>query len=88
MSPEGFDRRCLGPCACPAVVGLICYPAYLGGNAARNSRYSTTNTPESAAENPGLHRRLGLLDAVTVGLGSMISAGVFAVLAPAAAAAG
>jgi APA family basic amino acid/polyamine antiporter len=37
---------------------------------------------------PALHRRLGLGDAVFIGLGSMIGAGVFAVWAPAAAAAG
>lgn len=37
---------------------------------------------------PGLARRLGLGDAVALGLGSMIGAGVFAVWAPAAAAAG
>lgn len=36
----------------------------------------------------GLERRLGLGDAVTIGLGSMIGAGVFVVFAPAAAAAG
>ena len=36
----------------------------------------------------GLARRLGLLDAVVLGLGSMLGAGVFAVFAPAAAAAG
>nr|BFE69979.1 hypothetical protein GCM10020092_032800 [Actinoplanes digitatis] len=35
-----------------------------------------------------LQRRLGLFDAVVVGLGSMIGAGIFAALAPAAAAAG
>jgi APA family basic amino acid/polyamine antiporter len=35
-----------------------------------------------------LSRRLGLTDAVTIGLGSMIGAGVFAAFAPAAAAAG
>jgi APA family basic amino acid/polyamine antiporter len=35
-----------------------------------------------------LARRLGTADAVTVGLGSMIGAGVFAVFAPAARAAG
>ncbi|MEU0522109.1 APC family permease [Streptomyces niveus] len=35
-----------------------------------------------------LRRRLGLSDAVTIGLGSMIGAGIFAVLAPAAHAAG
>lgn len=35
-----------------------------------------------------LHRRLGLADATTIGVGSMLGAGVFAVFAPAAAAAG
>lgn len=38
--------------------------------------------------NPSLARRLGLFDAVVVGLGSMIGAGIFASFAPAAAAAG
>lgn len=37
---------------------------------------------------PALARRLGLADAVFIGLGSMIGAGVFAVWAPAARAAG
>ncbi|MDI6944095.1 APC family permease [Microbacterium barkeri] len=37
---------------------------------------------------PALARRLGVGDAVAIGLGSMIGAGVFAVFAPAAAAAG
>ena len=37
---------------------------------------------------PELARRLGLGDAVVIGLGSMIGAGVFAVFAPAARAAG
>ncbi|MBB5915224.1 APA family basic amino acid/polyamine antiporter [Nocardia transvalensis] len=41
--------------------------------------------PESA---PALRRRLGVFDAVVIGLGSMIGAGIFAALAPAAAAAG
>ncbi|MHC9291141.1 APC family permease [Mycobacterium sp. LTG2003] len=36
----------------------------------------------------GLQRRLGTVDAVTIGLGSMIGAGIFAALAPAAGAAG
>src|SRR5829696_3483738 len=35
-----------------------------------------------------LRRELGLFDAVVIGLGSMIGAGIFAALAPAAAAAG
>lgn len=35
-----------------------------------------------------LHRRLGLTDSVMIGLGSMVGAGIFAALAPAAAAAG
>ncbi|KFF59113.1 transporter [Cryobacterium sp. MLB-32] len=37
---------------------------------------------------PALARRLGLTDAVVIGLGSMIGAGIFAAFAPAAAAAG
>lgn len=40
------------------------------------------------AEQPTLARRLGTSDAVVIGLGSMIGAGVFAAFAPAAAAAG
>ena len=38
--------------------------------------------------NPALARKLGLFDAVVIGLGSMIGAGIFAAFAPAAAAAG
>lgn len=37
---------------------------------------------------PALSRRLGVVDAVVIGLGSMIGAGIFAAFAPAAAAAG
>jgi basic amino acid/polyamine antiporter, APA family len=37
---------------------------------------------------PGLARRLGMVDAVIIGLGSMLGAGVFAAFSPAAAAAG
>ncbi|MEU7879424.1 APC family permease [Microbispora bryophytorum] len=44
-------------------------------------------TPARAGEGP-LERRLGLTDAVVIGLGSMIGAGIFAALAPAAKAAG
>jgi APA family basic amino acid/polyamine antiporter len=44
-------------------------------------------TTSTAAEGQ-LARRLGLFDAVVIGLGSMIGAGIFAALAPAAAAAG
>jgi basic amino acid/polyamine antiporter, APA family len=39
-------------------------------------------------DQPGLVRRLGTTDAVVIGLGSMIGAGVFSAFAPAAAAAG
>jgi APA family basic amino acid/polyamine antiporter len=39
-------------------------------------------------DHAGLARRLGLTDAVTIGLGSMLGAGVFSAFAPAAAAAG
>jgi APA family basic amino acid/polyamine antiporter len=42
----------------------------------------------SAPGSPELHRRLGTFDAVTIGLGSMLGAGIFVALAPAAAAAG
>lgn len=42
----------------------------------------------STPDGPALRRRLGTGDAVTIGLGSMIGAGIFAALAPAAAAAG
>ena len=42
----------------------------------------------STPDGPGLQRRLGTVDAVTIGLGSMIGAGIFVALAPAAAAAG
>lgn len=45
---------------------------------------STVNRPDA----PGLARRLGTRDAVAIGLGSMIGAGVFSAFAPAAAAAG
>lgn len=38
--------------------------------------------------NPALVRSLGLGDAVVIGIGSMIGAGIFASFAPAAAAAG
>lgn len=40
------------------------------------------------ADTPALARRLGLIDATTIGLGSMIGAGVFAAFTPAAQAAG
>jgi basic amino acid/polyamine antiporter, APA family len=46
------------------------------------SRHSTTADPDR------LQRRLGVTDAVVIGLGSMIGAGIFAALAPAAGAAG
>ncbi|WP_306364324.1 APC family permease [Nocardia sp. CC227C] len=41
-----------------------------------------------ANQDGALHRRLGLSDSVVIGLGSMVGAGIFAALAPAAAAAG
>lgn len=41
-----------------------------------------------ATEHPALARRLGTTDAVVIGLGAMIGAGIFAVLGPAARAAG
>ncbi|MFD9670063.1 APC family permease [Rhodococcus sp. NPDC059968] len=48
----------------------------------RVSKTTVTDTPD------GLRRRLGLTDAVVIGLGSMIGAGIFGALAPAARAAG
>lgn len=42
----------------------------------------------STPDDPPLRRRLGIADAVVIGLGSMIGAGIFVALAPAAAAAG
>src|ERR1700755_693698 len=42
----------------------------------------------STPEPPALQRRLGTADSVTIALGSMIGAGIFVALAPAAAAAG
>ncbi|MGW3932988.1 APC family permease [Streptomyces microflavus] len=48
-----------------------------------------SSTPLPAAEAPGqLRRRIGVPDAVMIGLGSMIGAGIFASLAPAASVAG
>lgn len=44
--------------------------------------------PSTAAGPQELHRRLGVVDAVLIGLGSMIGAGIFAALAPTAHAAG
>jgi basic amino acid/polyamine antiporter, APA family len=46
-----------------------------------------TRGPDREAR-PALERRLGTSDAVVIGLGSMVGAGIFAALAPAAAAAG
>ncbi|QIB44157.1 APC family permease [Streptomyces aureoverticillatus] len=43
---------------------------------------------QGAAEAVGLRRTLGVFDAVVIGLGAMVGAGVFAVLGPAAGAAG
>ena len=45
-------------------------------------------TPTTDQQHPALHRRLGLRDAVVIGLGSMLGAGVFSAFGPAAAAAG
>lgn len=44
--------------------------------------------PQPSPENAPLQRKLGTVDAVTIGLGSMIGAGIFVALAPAAASAG
>jgi len=47
----------------------------------------SSGTPDREGR-PTLERRLGTSDAVVIGLGSMVGAGIFAALAPAAAAAG
>ncbi|MGW7411083.1 APC family permease [Streptomyces sp. NPDC054863] len=47
-----------------------------------------SNAPTSAGLPDELRRRLGVTDAVVIGLGSMIGAGIFVALAPAARAAG
>ncbi len=47
-----------------------------------------TGTSAASAEAGKLRRHLGVFDAVVIGLGSMIGAGIFAALAPAASAAG
>jgi len=47
----------------------------------------SSGTPDREGR-PALERRLGTSDAVVIGLGSMVGAGIFAALAPAAAAAG
>ncbi|HEY9525003.1 MAG TPA: APC family permease, partial [Thermopolyspora sp.] len=44
--------------------------------------------PPAGGATPALQRRLGIFDAVVIGLGSMIGAGIFAALAPAARVAG
>ncbi len=46
------------------------------------------STRSAGQDGPGLQRRLGVTDAVVIGLGSMIGAGIFAALGPAAGAAG
>ncbi len=46
------------------------------------------STRSAGQDGPGLQRRLGVTDAVVIGLGSMIGAGIFAALGPAADAAG
>jgi basic amino acid/polyamine antiporter, APA family len=53
----------------------------------RGSGRRSRRVPESAGRT-GLARRLGTTDAVVIGVGSMVGAGVFAVWAPAAQAAG
>ncbi|WP_433889947.1 APC family permease [Streptomyces sp. CA-111067] len=49
---------------------------------------TTPPPPAGPGAGPALKRRLGVFDAVVIGLGSMIGAGIFAALAPAAGAAG
>lgn len=66
-------------------------PGATTGRAASARRGTGAFTPadyDSRVTSPSLARRLGLGDAVAIGLGSMIGAGVFSVWAPAAATAG
>jgi APA family basic amino acid/polyamine antiporter len=49
---------------------------------------TTLGEERAVSHGPGLTRRLGTTDAVVIGLGSMLGAGVFAAFSPAAAAAG
>jgi len=58
------------------------------GGAARGGAAGSGAAGSGGAAGGGLARRLGFGDAVVIGLGSMIGAGVFAVLAPASAVAG
>jgi APA family basic amino acid/polyamine antiporter len=57
-------------------------------NFAGHSPFTRLWLSRSVTPHPPLSRRLGLGDAIFIGLGSMIGAGVFAAFAPAAAAAG
>ena len=52
------------------------------------SESNPVNTPPDNRTNDQLRRSLGVFDAVVIGLGSMIGAGIFAALGPAAHAAG
>jgi amino acid transporter len=52
------------------------------------SESNSTNTSPADGANEELRRSLGVFDAVVIGLGSMIGAGIFAALGPAAHAAG
>src|SRR6188474_2298714 len=69
--------------------GVMAVPARRSG---RHPARSTADEPRSGASDGNgsraLARRLGVGDAVVIGLGSMIGAGVFAAFGPAAGAAG
>ena len=54
----------------------------------RATEVSSAQPQPQPQSQPGLARRLGVTDAVVIGVGSMVGAGVFAVWAPAAEAAG
>ncbi|MCV7090473.1 amino acid permease [Mycobacterium interjectum] len=71
------------------------HPHQLGNHRPIGRRHPSHNTsnrfdrlPAVNATNPELRRSLGVFDAVVIGLGSMIGAGIFAALGPAARAAG
>ena len=80
------------------VVGGPVVLVALVASATASARESLDGTPRyapdiaspgvSTPDGPALQRRLGTFDAVTIGLGSMIGAGIFVALGPAAAAGG
>src|SRR6185503_5416552 len=85
--------RLVHPAAARDARGLGDDAPALGGRPAERHRRRArgrgqADLPSAVTEQAKLARRLGTFDAVVIGLGSMIGAGVFAAFAPAAGAAG